>query len=88
MTVHFGNKDTLFGSLEIGSGGISLQKSNKKLVIPSNHAWEGCASTLKKMFSQKVIRPSISYASVKTELISCVKTKRKLEFLRLSVLQA
>ena len=26
---------------------MSLQKINKKLVIPSNHAWAGCASTLK-----------------------------------------
>ena len=47
MTVHFGNKYTPFGALEIGSGGISLQKRNKKLVVPSNYAWAGSASTLK-----------------------------------------
>ena len=42
----------LMFSVEVGgcssfslSGG-TVQKINKKLVIPSNHAWAGCASTL------------------------------------------
>ena len=46
MTVHFGNKYTPFGALEIGSGGISLHKRNIKLVIPSNHAWAGVPAPL------------------------------------------
>ena len=46
IAIHFGYNGCPFRALEAGSCVSNVKYNNKKLVFPSNHAWEGCSSTL------------------------------------------